>query len=481
MPAGKTGSKELDDLVAKRFKRGYRLERKGSGHYRVLDQEGNEVEHSGKAITLSGTMAGGRAFANSLARLENAGVLKPTNGARPQRTHRRESIAKTLEIRRANRQAAADKLYERLLPLLEPVGGLHHPQMVRDLGAIGSMLGREIGVEGWTPDLASQSATQIANHNWVIPKYAEAWEELARRLEKAPDKQAAFFALVREAKGIPELRVKVRPAEEGEWPFEVRLLRMEELLVDHGYQRPVAWPFVRREAARFDASLVGTIDVAERGRGAVFAVLDGQQRMEICKMNGKTTIWASIYSGLDLASEARFFLHKNRDRKVVHPYYTFRARVTAKDPEAVAIEGIVTANDYVLAVGAARPDTSLERNIAAIAAIEEAYKTVDEEGRECLTPTLLVLRKSTLGRQNGQNGLLIRGLARLFRAHPELDDKHLGEVIAARGPDFLLGKSREGRYGDSHTGGAGYQMARALRDEYNRGLTQETKLTGAEI
>ena len=159
---------------------------------------------------------------------------------------------------------------------------------------------------------------------------------MADRLDRAPNLVGEWFSLVREARGLPGDTVEFRlpKGAQDDWPFDQKLLPLDVLFADSSYQRPVNWPFVRKESARFDPTLVGAIDVAQRSPSS-YAILDGQQRMQMVRMVGKGTVWASVYVGLDLPSEARFFLHKNRDRKSVHPYYTYVARLTARDPDAI--------------------------------------------------------------------------------------------------------------------------------------------------
>ena len=260
---------------------------------------------------------------------------------------------------------------------------------------------------------------------------------------------------------------------EGEWPFRVELLPLTALLIDPEYQRPVGWSFVRKEAARFDPALVGTIDVAQRSPSQ-FAILDGQQRSEIVRLVGKETIWASIYTGLDLASEARFFLHKNRDRKTMHPYYTFKARVTSADPDALAIEEILHAYGYKLAIGA--PRQGAEDHIAAIAAVEKAYARRRPDGSDALTPTLNTLRSATYGRVSGQTSVLIRGLSLIYASHSpnELSAVVLTEAVADIGPDLLLGRARDLARGSG--GSAEYAMAKVLTAEYDKRVERGAKL-----
>ena len=491
MPEPALASKEMKEL-RRRFKRGYFFEAtsKTSNELHVVNPDGEYVARNGSSapIALHQTPRSGawRIYERDLM---EAGVLKPPRTKTPQkkRTEDQEKRAAALRQmvldRSKRRQVEAQALRDRLQAALEPVGGLELPGMPADLAWVGAWISRERGDERLlTPDLTQGSIHRLIHGGWIETRYQEIWNEIARRLEETDDSVDVWFTLVRQARGLPEeaMQIRVRPPSDAdsEWPFVVELLPVEALVVDHDYQRPVPWPFVRKLASTYDESLVGTIDVAERRRGAVFAILDGQLRFEASKLVGKTTVWASIYSGLDKASEARFFLHKNKDRKVVHPYYTFRARVVAAEPAALEIEKIVSKFGYKLAIGGAKPGTSLEKNISAIAAVEKAYEYKrPDKNLDCLTPALETLKASTLGMEYGQSNVLIRGLARLFSAYAddEIDRKHLERVIAESGPTLLLSRARETA---RHSGGnAENYMARELVNTYNRGLTRDTKLS----
>jgi len=130
----------------------------------------------------------------------------------------------------------------------------------------------------------------------------------------------------------------------------------------------VPWPFVRKHAATFDPTLVGTIDVAQRRRGAVYAIMDGQLRYEMCRLVGKKAIWCSVYSGMDKQQEARFFLHKNRDKKAIHPFYMYKAELAAGEKTAVAITEIATREGYVLSFGSGGA-THKPEEVSAMAAL----------------------------------------------------------------------------------------------------------------
>ena len=109
--------------------------------------------------------------------------------------------------------------------------------------------------------------------------------------------------------------------------------------------------------------------------------------MAASRLPASRSIWASVYAGLDVASEARFFLKKNRDRKAIHPYYTFKARVAAEDLDAMRIERIVDEEGYKLAISAAKAGTGTEAHIAAVTAVERAYARKRLDGSDALRPT----------------------------------------------------------------------------------------------
>jgi hypothetical protein len=196
-------------------------------------------------------------------------------------------------------------------------------------------------------------------------------------------------------------------------------------------------------------------------------VLDGQQRVEIVRLVGKQSIWCSIYVGLDVASEARFFLRKNRDRKTMHPYYTFRAALVSGDSDTVAINEIVERHGYKLAIGA--PRAGRVENIAAIAAVTTAFARKLPNGTDTLDPTLDALKQSTLGREHGQDSMLIRGVSAALMQRPDLEQpepfKTLVETLLQLGPDLILGRARDLR---SHGVNGEAAVVRVLLSEIDK-------------
>lgn len=256
-----------------------------------------------------------------------------------------------------------------------------------------------------------------------------------------------------------------------EWPFNVGLVYLADMLVDDEYQRPPALQFIAEGAATFDETLVGCLDVNERKNGSL-AILDGQQRYRMMAIVGKTTCYASIYNGMTLADEAGFFYRKNKDRRNMSPYYGFRARTVAGDPEAIEIRMAVEAQGFVLS------SSSNDREaIGAIRAVETVWTYSSQYREEALTPTLMTLRDSVMGRKDSLSSWLIMGIGRFWQSYAdeEVERDKLSGVILPLGPTSLLGMARDRQAVTSASSGRPkssmpWTIARLLAEEYNRSI-----------
>lgn len=251
---------------------------------------------------------------------------------------------------------------------------------------------------------------------------------------------------------------------ENTWPFEVKLLTTASLMADSSYQRPPQKSFIAKMASSFDETLVATLDVAAREDGS-FAVLDGLQRLETLRKIGRPNVWCAVYDGMSIADEARFFYRRNRERRSVHPFYQFRARVLMGEGRAKAIDRIVRGEGFRLNTSAA-PD----QNITAIKAVEDAFSYSSLARSESLSPTLHLIRGALFGRKGAKDGEVLRGLARFFQPFydDEIDHAHLAEVLQHVGPINLIGQAKDKLAGGRHGHSAGYEVARELLTLYNR-------------
>jgi|SRR5215471_734758 len=269
---------------------------------------------------------------------------------------------------------------------------------------------------------------------------------------------------------LPDLEAKRAHAE---WPFDVYLVPLDVLILDD-YQRPPHHEFIAHGAANFDETLVGTIDIAERSKGKIYAILDGQQRFHMMRQVGKSACWAAVYTGMSLQDEAGFFYRKNKDRKSMNPYYSFRARRMAGDEEAGTITQIVEMEGFSLG-----PVSNDDTVIGAIRAVERAYQMPGGEIRDnCLQPTLALLREAFRGRKGSFNAWVIQGFGRFWQAYPdnEVNMERLILGLQEIGPAGLLASARDSAIGQPRTtkGGVSLPMmvAREAVKVHNRALGQ---------
>lgn len=242
----------------------------------------------------------------------------------------------------------------------------------------------------------------------------------------------------------PLTRAELPPVERrrasAEWPFEIGLVRLDHLLIDDTYQRPPHDLFVKEIADDFDPTLVGCIDVSERAKGK-YAVLDGQQRLLGMLEIGKTACYCSIYKDMSIPDEAAFFYRKNKDRRTMKPYYSFRARVVAGEPDAVAIQAITSQQGFILG-----DSTNQAEVIGAIKSAEIAYHLDSEFRTESLSVTLRTIRESIFGRKGSLDSWIIQGIARFWQVYSDEEVKHLSELhraLSELGPMDLVRNARE--------------------------------------
>lgn len=196
----------------------------------------------------------------------------------------------------------------------------------------------------------------------------------------------------------------------------VEWVDIDRIFTDHTVNtRYVDDAWVDRRVAAFDPDKLGVPVVSERENGR-FACLDGQNRLELCRRAGygDSKIECRVFHNLTPAQEAALFLGHN-DSRQVGTYHKFVARVTAEDPDAVAINNIVKAAGWELSYYLA------DKKIAAVAAVETIYKTgrldpVDGRGAT-LKATLAIATEAWGHSQDAANGQVLRGIGLLVNRH----------------------------------------------------------------
>jgi Family of unknown function (DUF6551) len=199
-------------------------------------------------------------------------------------------------------------------------------------------------------------------------------------------------------------------------------------------QRSLRPHHVAKLVAAFCWEMLGAILVSKRKAGKYF-VIDGQHRLEAVRQVGlgSKKIRCEMYEGLTPDEEAALFVATNGPRLGVRPFDLFKARVTAKEPIAVAIKRVVSD------LGIRISDEKLPGAISAVAAIEKVYtgKTLRVPGEhgDLLRRTLRLLRDAWGEELGAFDGVIIEGLgAMLLRYGEEVQDERLlNKMTSANG------------------------------------------------
>lgn len=468
------------------LKRGYTLAPASGSKFKIIDPDGDDVRRpDGRVFKLPNTPRPTHAK-RYWEEMEALGLLREKGASRARVNGNGLSVTHDAEqaLRAQARKAASDSLRTRLVTHAERLGGIEADGMQADLSHVAWYLAEKQGAITLPSTTDSMDAAiNHLIHGGVVGDNFQAMIGLVLdELDRAPDLTRRFYQLVREARGLPERIVGLVGGDEaiGEWPFEVKLLRVDELMVDHTYQRPARRSQVRKMATSFDPTLVGTLDVNRRQNGN-YAIMDGQQRYQAMCLLGKSTVYCSVYALKDRAAEARFFHHKNRDRAAIAPYYDFRARLIGGDERVTLINAIVENAGWKVST---RSDDQTE--IGAVRVLERAFALSAPHRDECLSPALHFIGTHWRGRRYCTDADIIIGMARFHQLYlrEEYDEEHLIRVLRDVGPSDILAWSRDFSTGRSRGMGTGMNVVNGIVTVYNNALPKnarnERKLTEKE-
>jgi len=192
----------------------------------------------------------------------------------------------------------------------------------------------------------------------------------------------------------------------------------------------------------FDPNKIGVPIVSDRGNDT-YVWIDGQNRGELMRRAGwgDQKIQCRVFRGLVEAQEAELFLGHN-DNRQVKPLFKFIARVTAGDPDAVAINRIVENHGWKI------EERSNSKSITAVVALDKVYqsdKQADGSPGHALELTLRVVTEAWGYKSEAVDGRILAGIGAIFNRFGDSVDraalvKKLAEYPA--GASGVLGKAR---------------------------------------
>lgn len=237
--------------------------------------------------------------------------------------------------------------------------------------------------------------------------------------------------------------------------------------------RPTSKVKVKKIASEFDPDALGVIYVSRRDDGTN-AVLDGNNRIEALISMGweDQKVPAHVYHNLSPEREAELFVEFNRDRTKPKPIDIFRARVVARDEDALAITKILATRGLVVSIH------KQHGSVMAVQALQTVYNSVG--GRvlgEVLDVAANAWGKGHLAFQSD----IIFGLgAVLARYGRTVNPTRLAKRLAKYEPSAIVTQARmlkQAEHGGAADTRSGSYVARNIINIYNSGLRTESKLT----
>ena len=238
-------------------------------------------------------------------------------------------------------------------------------------------------------------------------------------------------------------------------------LAVEELFVDHSYQRPADMSRARQLSRQWDRRLAGVIEVSDRGAGCHprYAVIDGQHRLSAARLCDPVPVLvASIHEGLSVAEEAALFDRLNRERRRPSTWDHWRARRAAGDRDILAIETVVSALGLQIA------PAPREGNVRCTATLE---KLAALGGAELVAATLQLIVNVWDLRLDAYDAPMVHALGLIgHHLRDRVDQHRLVDTLMGVTP--LQIKTHTAALGATLTGTLGVRTATTIMVLYNK-------------
>lgn len=133
---------------------------------------------------------------------------------------------------------------------------------------------------------------------------------------------------------------------------QIEWVRVDDVLADEMYQRPVNKQRVLRMAEQFDPDAVGAVEVSRRADGTLWAI-DGRHRIEMFRAIGwgDQLIPAVVHEGLSVRDEARIFRLKNAGAVKPDSVDLWHAAYAEGDAFVIKVTDALAASGYRIKKG----------------------------------------------------------------------------------------------------------------------------------
>lgn len=255
---------------------------------------------------------------------------------------------------------------------------------------------------------------------------------------------------------------------------EIRSLSLDELNVEHSYQRPATKKMEQIGKAWKD-ELAGYPVISQRNDDS-FWIIDGQHRIGGARIAGKTHMPVDIRHGLSLKEEAKLFDELNGQRSHVTAVDRYKAKMFYDDPEAMEITAIVESFGGEIATKSGAGAWG-EIKAMAIRSVASLFRVYEQESPARLREILQIIHDAwgSIDYQT-TNELTLAGINQF------LNKKNPKQYNRDRLVDRLKteGVTQIKRMAHAHSqifGGSGpVNFYRAMVEAYNRNMPQKQRL-----
>lgn len=253
---------------------------------------------------------------------------------------------------------------------------------------------------------------------------------------------------------------------------DIEVVTIDDLNVDHAYQRDLDAGLVQRIAANWDLVASGPIVVSKRPDGSLW-IVNGQHRAAAAKVAGEKEILAQVKSVVGMTpDDARVYEAelrlKGNTRRTDKSQERFRAQVAARHPDSLAIVEI--ASKFKTRIN---PWPDSKHGINSVSAVERLYR----KNNGVLLTRVFEFIRDAFGEVEGAHAsvAMLQAVAWLLEHHDqEMNRSRMVERVGIEGIESIDRKAR------AHKGAMGGALwtnyYRAVIEIYNTNLPARSRL-----
>jgi hypothetical protein len=198
-------------------------------------------------------------------------------------------------------------------------------------------------------------------------------------------------------------------------------IRVSDLVIDMSYQRFPNEDKVNNIVKNFNQDALGVLICSIREDGTI-AVIDGGHRVAALRMMNleNSTVDCLVYFGLTIAEEAKIFNLMNDNRTKPKTHDLFKAKVTAQDPEAVAINAILEKHNLQMTN---RPTNN------AVRAAGTLSKLFKKNGAKNIDNTIDILKTAFDSHSSTLSDAALTAISNILAIYPEVDKARLIKAL----------------------------------------------------